>query len=246
MAVSETDICNLALLKLGGAGDSLGGNAIIGNIDDADKVSSFCKLAFPRVRRRVISDLATSDAAFRSTVRFKNLDAQLSSTPEIGNWCFAFNLPGDCLAVISQLSEDHIATRNQKSDYTSDQVNIKYQWETIANSAGTGKILLTNTLSNSDQDGAFIEYAIDTPNTASFTEPLIDCIATLLASEIAPIVGKDLETSERLLVKYLQVAFPTAKKENLFGYNSSARPIRNFRGGRSSVFPIFPENLTRR
>ena len=246
MSQAETDICNLALLKLGGAGDALNGNALINSIDGTDKVSSFCKLAFPRVRRRVTSDLATSDAPFRSTIRFKDLDAQLSDTPEIGNWCFAFNLPGDCLVVVCQFDEDHIATRNQKSDYISEQVNIKYQWETIANSAGTGKIFLTNTLSNSDQNGAFIEYVIDTPNANSFSEPMIDCIATLLASEIAPIVGKDIETSEGMLVKYLQVAFPTAKKENLYGYNFSARPIGNYRGGRSSVFPVFPENRRRR
>jgi len=235
MAVSETDIANLALGKIGGAGDAVSGNAFISSINGSDKVSSWMKISFPRVRRRVIRDLATSHAPFRSTLRFLNLDAQLSSTPEIGNWTYAFNLPGDCLAVVSQFDEDSIARRSQKADYVSNAANIVYQFEEVANEAGTGKILLTDTLSNTDQDGAFIEYVIDTPNTASFSEEMIECIATLLASGVSPVIGKDIETSDNMLVKYREVAVPNAKRANLFDFNFSARPIPNYKGGRSEV-----------
>lgn len=235
MALTETNIANLALGKLGGAGDALNGNAFISSINGSDKVSSWMKISFPRARRRSIKDLVTGNAPFRSTVRFKDLGAELASTPEIGNWSHAFKLPANCLAVISQFSEDSIASRSQKSDYVSNAANINYQFEQIANEAGTGLILLTDTLSNTDQDGAFIEYVIDTPNTASFSEELIECIATLLASGVSPVIGRDIETSDNMLLKYLEVAVPNAKRANLFDFNFSSRPIPNYKGGRSEV-----------
>jgi len=232
---SETQIANLALGKLGGAGDVLGGNAFITSIDGTDKVSSWCKLAFPRIRRRVIADLATSQAPFRSTVRFADLDAELSSgdLPEIGQYEHAFNLPGDCLVVIRQFSENSISSRDSRA-YRSMDTMVNYQWDVVANLAGSGKILLTDTLSNLNADSAFIEYVIDTPNTGGFTEGMIDCIATLLASEVAPVVGRGMDASDRMLVKYEQIVKPNAIKENLAGFNHSARQISNYRGGRST------------
>ena len=232
---TETDIANLALGKIGGAGEALTGNAFITDINGSDKVSTWCKLNFPRVRRRVIKDAAVGRAPFRSTLRFADLGAELADFPEIGTWTHAFNLPADSLLVINQFAEDLMAARRQPSDYTSNAVNLNYQWEAIANSDGTGLILLTDTLSNSDQDSAFIEYVIDTPNTASFNEEMIECIATLLASGVAPIVGANVKVSDEQLAKYLQVALPAAKAANQNDFNSSARPIANYNGGRNEV-----------
>ena len=84
---SETEIYNLGLGKLGGAGDALNGNAFISSIDGDDKVSSWGKLAFPRVRRKVISDLAASDAPFRSTARFLDMGVAVAAAnlPEIAS-----------------------------------------------------------------------------------------------------------------------------------------------------------------
>jgi len=231
---TETEICNIALGKLGGAGDVGGGNAFISSIDGSDKVSSWCKLVFPRVRRTVISDLATSKAPFRSTVRFKDLGAVISEAnrPEIGNYTYAFNLPGDCLTVVSQFIEGSVVTRDQRA-YSAPGGNVFNQWEVVANSSGTGKILLTDYLTNEDEDSAFIEYVIDTPATGGFSEELINCIATMLASEVAPMVGRDMEASNTMMAKYEQVVLPKAKKANLAGFNNSARNVSNYRGGRS-------------
>jgi len=231
---TETGIYNIALGKLGGAGDSETGTAFIASIDGDDKVSQWGKLAFPRIRRTVIIDLATSKAPFRSTIRFKGLDAAVADDdlPEIGGWKYAFNLPGDCLAVISQVSEGSIATRDQRA-YSDPGGNVYYQWESVANKAGTGKILLTDNLSNTDGDSAFIEYVIDTPDTGGFTENMIDCIATLLASEVAPMIGRDMEASQAMRALYENVVLPKAKKANVAGFNNSARTISNYRGGRN-------------
>ena len=234
--MTETDISNLALGKLGGAGEVLGGNAFIDSIDGTDKVSSWCKLAFPRIRRRVITELAVVGAPFRSTVRFLDLGAAIAdaSLPEIGNYSYAFNLPNTVLAVVRQFNEDVIASRDRRA-YRATETEVNYQWEVMANLAGTGKILVTDTLSNADQDSAFIEHVIDTPATGGFTEGMVDCIATLLASEVAPVVGREMDASDRMLMRYERVVKKNAIRENLAGFNHSARQTTNYRGGRSQT-----------
>jgi len=234
--MTETDISNLALGKLGGAGEVLGGNAFIDSIDGTDKVSSWCKLAFPRIRRRVITELAVVGAPFRSTVRFLDLGAAIAdaSLPEIGNYSYAFNLPNTVLAVVRQFNEDSIASRDRRA-YRTTETEVNYQWEVMANLAGTGKILVTDTLSNADQDSAFIEHVIDTPATGGFTEGMVDCIATLLASEVAPVVGREMDASDRMLMRYERVVKKNAIRENLAGFNHSARQTTNYRGGRSQT-----------
>ena len=234
--MTETEISNLALGKLGGAGEVLGGNAFIDSIDGTDKVSSWCKLAFPRIRRRVITELAVVGAPFRSTVRFLDLGAAIAdaSLPEIGNYSYAFNLPNTVLAVVRQFNEDSIASRDRRA-YRTTETEVNYQWEVMANLAGTGKILVTDTLSNADQDSAFIEHVIDTPATGGFTEGMVDCIATLLASEVAPVVGREMDASDRMLMRYERVAKKNAIRENLAGFNHSARQTTNYRGGRSQT-----------
>lgn len=232
---TETSIANLALGKLGGAGDALNGNAFIESIDGSDKVSTWCKFAMPRIRRRVIKKLAILKCPFRSTVRFRDLGAELdeSALPEIGQYEHAFNLPGDCLEVTMQFNENFMQRRQAVTGAQSDVSPVIYQYETIANKAGSGKILLTNIFSNLAGDSAFIEYVIDTPKTGGFSEELIDAIATLLASEVAPVLGRDMEASREMLLEYINVALPNAQAANRHGLNNSVRPIPDYSGGRS-------------
>ena len=229
--VTETEICNIALGKLGGAGEELGGNAFISTINGSDKVSSWCKLAFPRVRRRVIKDLATSGSPFRSTIRFKDLGSNLDSdaVPEIGQYLYAFNLPGDCLMVIRQFNEAAMATRASRGTSIAE-----YHWEEVANRAGSGRILLTDNLSNLAGSSAFIECVVDIDSTAAFTEEMIECIATLLASGVAPVVGADMKASAFMMEQYRKIAIPDAKRANGRGFNNSTKIIPDFSGGRSS------------
>ncbi len=234
----ETEISNLALAKLGGAGDQLNGNAFISDINDSNNVAAACKLFFPRVRRTVIIDLAVLECPFRATIRFAGLGTALSddSVPEIGAWQCAFNLPGDCLQVISQFEESAISIRRGPRTYQTGS-QVTYQWEVVADKDGKGKILLTNTLSNEAHDSAFIDFAIDTPETGSFTEGMIECIATLLAHSIAPLVGRDMESAAFLLQQYKAVAVPAAQAANQRGFNDTARIIPDYSGGRSKVLP---------
>ena len=230
---TETDLANIALGKIGGAGDALSGNAFISSIDGTDKVSTFCKFSLPRVRRRVIIDLASRDCPFRETIRFADLGSAIDSDdlPEIGQYDYAFNIPSDCLIVIRQFDEGSIATRLKPADYVSKE-NTDYQWEIIANAEGNGSIILTDTLSNYDGDSAFVEYSIDITSVNSFSEQLIDCIATLLASELCPVIGRDMESRVAMTQEYYQKSIPDAKRVNQKGYNNSARAIDDYKGGR--------------
>ena len=231
---TETEVCNLALGKIGGAGDALGGNAFITSINGTDKVSAWCKLNFPRVRRRVIKDMAIAGAPFKATVRFGDLGGEVTSLPETGDWEYAFNLPGDCLMVVCQFDEANIAVRRQGNLYTNPTDVLLYQWELIANSAGSGLLFLTDNLTNEDGDSAFIEYIIDTPETGAWNEEMIDAVATLLAVEVCPTVGRDLKTSQALLIKYETLIKAKAKAANMRDFDNRSRYRPGYLGGRTS------------
>jgi len=232
--MTETDLCNISLGKIGGAGDQLQGNAFISSIDGTDNVSTFCKFSLPRVRRRSIIDLAIRECPFRETVRFKDLGAEISDAPEIGQWQYAFNLPSNCLVVIRQFNENSISTRKHPTNYQT-RTNVNYQWEMIANAKGNGKILLTDTLSNYDTDSAFIEYAIDITTVGAFSEQMIECIATLLAAELCPVVGRDMEARAAMMQEYYLKSIPDAQAFNQTGFNDTARTVQDLSGGRNKT-----------
>jgi len=243
---TETDICNLALGKLGGAGDSQSGSAFISSIDGDDKVAQWCKLNFDRVRRRVYIDLALLDCPFRISVKFLDLGTKIDddNLPEIGQWLYAFNLPGDCLHVVSQFNENSISNRVYNGSQ-SPVYPVNYRFEPVSNKDGDGEILLTDTLSNESGDSAFIEYIKDITNTGGFTENLIDCIATLLSSEICPTVGMDVDTANAQLAKYEQIVVPKAQAANQKGHDNTTRSIPDYSGGRSQggAVPSSARNL---
>ena len=232
---SELDVANIGLGKLGGSSEGANGNAFLTNLNGTDKVSQWCKFSFPRIRRRVISDLATAKCPFRNTIRFEDLGAELAadSLPEIGQYDYAFNIPGDYLGLVMQFNENYMQQRQASKGSQSTLSPIIYQCEVVANKAGTGKILLTNTLSNYAGTSAFIEYVIDTPSVGGWSEEMIDCVATLLASEVAAVLGKDIDTSDRMFEKYLRVTLPAAQAANQMGFNATSRSIKDFSGGRS-------------
>lgn len=217
--MTESDIANLSLAgKLGG--DS------IKDINGTDKISSLCRIQLPVCRKKAITDLASLGCPFRETVRYADLGNKLASDklPEIGGWEYAFNLPGDCLAMVRQLDEDFTSNTAKRTEY---------RYETIANKDGNGKLFLTNDFSNSAGTSAFIEYSIDIPNPAGFSQVLIDCIVYSLAAELCPLIGKDTKFADNLLLKYEQIAIPKAKKYNQSQINNYAKETPpNFLGGR--------------
>lgn len=227
---TETDICNLALIKGGGAGDQESGTGLIASIDGTDRVSAQCKLLFPQVRRRVIIDLAKKNAPFKETLMYKDLGGENADPPETGGWEYAFNLPGNVLLVTKQVDWNFKTTQSSITDKPK-----VYRFDVIYE--GTTKILITNDLTNEDGDSAFVQYAFDLKPTGNFSPGMINCIATLLASELAATIGLTDEKRVNLLAEYNAVAIPDAMIFNQAQGNSYARTIQNLKAGRSEFLP---------
>lgn len=150
----------------------------------------------------------------------------ISDRPEIGQWSYAFSLPSDYHAMVRHCDESYTVK---------DGVRKEYQYQTILNRDSDALILLTNDLTNADADSAYIEYVIDQIDTDLFSDALAECIATLLAAELCPILGRDLKTRQQILLEYDQFTVPNAKRFNQSQFNNSAKIVPDYSGGRSQV-----------
>ena len=228
---TETDVANIALGKIGGGGDSDNTSAFITSINGSDKVSQACKRFFPHCRQLVISEMAVLKTPFRETAKFKDLGSELDADVEVGQWEYAFNLPGDFLSMSMQFDESRMSERHNQ--------NYQYRFDVVANNSQDGYILLTNDLCNYNDDGeadsAFIEYAFDLKKTGAWSEGMIDCIATRLAAMLCPIVGQGNEVRRAMMQEYKLVAIPFAQAYSQAQSNNSAYTVPNFLGGRNET-----------
>ena len=135
--------------------------------------------------------------------------------------------------------------QTDETPLTRDGVKTEYQNKPILNKDGDGLILLSNSLTNRNGNGAYIEYCIDQTAFAIFSPALDECIATLLAAELCPIVGRDLETRQALLAEYDRFTVPEAQRNNQSQANKTARHIPDFSGGRTrgSIIPRVGSDL---
>jgi hypothetical protein len=157
----------------------------------------------------------------------------VSYCPEMGPWSYAFILPSDFFTIVRQCDELYTSD----ADYTVRQgVRKKYQCQPILNRDGDGHLLLSNDLSNANADGAYIEYCIDQTTFALFSDAFEECIATLLAAEMCPILGKNMKVRQDLLLEYDQYTVPAAKRAIQSQIdNSSKSVLPDYSGGRSAV-----------
>lgn len=227
MGSTQVAVVNKALGKIGGAGDQINGEAFLTNLNGTDKVTTWVNSCYSPVCQKVITDLAALDCPFRETLKYADLGAEVDTDdlPEIAGWEHAFDLPADCLAVVKQFEEED-DDGEPEADYT-------YQFEKILNKLGTGWLLLTNNYSNADGDSAYISYVIDQTDETLWSEALIDCVATYLAAELCPVLGKDIKTRFAMLQEYNERAIPEAKRFNMTQLNLTAATVNDYKGGRS-------------
>lgn len=234
--MTESDLANLAAIKIGGFGDQATGSGFIASIDGEDKISNWCKTLLPVCRQNTIVDLAIMDCPYRETIKYYDCGAALAgvSLPEIGQWAYAFNIPNNCLSLVAQINEDSLSNTTLPRK--------KYRCEPIANKTNNGRILLTNELSNHELDSAFIEYVADVTNVAAYSTPLINCIVILLASELCSYLNKDGKLRQSLLIEYEQLTKKNAMKFNQKQFNNyettdtlyTKKGRGSYLGGRSS------------
>lgn len=148
----------------------------------------------------------------------------VSYAPEIGPYNFAFNLPSDYFAAVRQTDETVATHRGVKTEY---------QFKPILNKDGNGFIWLTNDKTNSAGTSAYIEYCTDQIDFTLFSTAFEESIAMLLAAELCPNLGRDLETRQALLVEYQALTIIEAKRNNLSQFDNEAHTPGNYRGGRS-------------
>ncbi|KKM80628.1 hypothetical protein LCGC14_1337950 [marine sediment metagenome] len=148
----------------------------------------------------------------------------VSKVPEMGAWTYAFNLPSDFFALVRQTNE--FATREQGTRRT-------YQSKPILNIDGDGFLLLSNSLTNCDADSAYIEYVIDQTTFAMFSPQFDECLAMLLAAELSPLVGRDTEFRQAMLVEYENRTIPKAKRDNQSDSDLTSKFVPDYSGGRS-------------
>lgn len=234
---TETDVCNVGLGKIGGAGDQASGTGIIASINGRDRVSARCKLWLPRVRRRVLGDLGKAKAPPREALVFTDLGTETTPTLKMGGWNYAFNLPADTIQVMRQIDEKFVTAKSSITD-TVTEYSFQVRWQ------DTTQILFTNKLSNSDGDSAFVERLFDQIRTGTWNDTLIDAVATLLGSELVATVGAVDKERTRLLAEYKTVCLPTAIAFNQRQDDDFVRTVTDYSGGRSSgAVPILSGDL---
>lgn len=225
---TETEICNIGLGKIGGAGDQESGTGLIADINGTDRVSVRCKLWFPRVRRRVLGDLAKMRTPPKNALVFTDLGTEITPTIKMGGWEYAFNVKNNTIAVMRQIDEEFVTVKTSIT-HKIKEYPFQIRWQ------DTTMILFTNTLSNSDNDSAFVERVFDQKLTGTWGDDFIDAVATLLGSELVPTVGAVDEERVRLLLEYDNRALPKASAEAQAQDNDFKREVSNYKGGRNET-----------
>ena len=156
VAHSETDLCNLALIMVGG-------DTILNLDDDTDTDGNavLCRQTFPLTK-----DICLTRWEWNGATKFADLGgARNDADQEQASWVYVFNLPDDCLHVIAQIDEGN--------------ADKKFKHKVM------GRQLFTNDLSNEDGTSAYIEY-ISTSEIANFSPQLLEYIVLKQAIVMAP------------------------------------------------------------
>lgn len=163
---SEVDICNLALAHLG---DS----ATVASISPAESTAqaAHCARFYPIARDRLLALHPWGFATRRAALAL--LESEAATTP----WSYTYAAPNQLLTMLAVLADD--ATEDGESQ--------PFERETKAD--GT-EVVLTN------QEDAVGRYTVLVTDTTKFSPLFVDCLAWLLASDLAgPIVKGDAGTA---------------------------------------------------
>lgn len=162
--VSDTQICNLAISRLGQ-------KVLLGNLEtDAGSTASLCRLHYPICRDSTLQAHPWNFAIKRAALVVDN-----NATPN-HEYDYAFALPTDCLRVLRTGYEANGWRSNDEATVQAwGQPNIIYRIESGAN----GKMLLIN------EATVNIEYIAKITNTAAYDPLFVDLLAQRIAAELA-------------------------------------------------------------
>lgn len=158
-ASSDTEVCNIALTRIG--------HAMISNLDEGTKASDLCRLHYPICRDSLLRAHPWNFAIKRATLA-------LSAIAPNHEFNYQHALPADCLKVIRTGFE---------ADGTVSQAVygfpgiMGYQSQLVPYRI-EGRFLLCN------EDTVKIEYVAQITDTAQFDELFTDLLAQRIAAEI--------------------------------------------------------------
>ena len=190
---SETEICNLALIKYG--------DRLITSINDDSKEGRACKVLFPLMRDEMLYAHPWNFA-----MRRVDITGSISTSPIFG-YDYAYQLPPDCLRVweLYDPYTDSTATRIWYSEGQLDKINVVTEetWEVERDQ------LLTDR-----EEDIFIRYVIQVTESGYFNPAFSNCLATRLAAELAVKLAKSRSMRTELLQELDSVVLPEARRLN--------------------------------
>ena len=181
MAVSNVEICNMALSRVG--------SYRISSIDDASVEGRSCKLHYEQARDSVLRD---HDWGFaRKRLPLSTL------AEEYDGWEFAYLYPPDCVNVRKIYDGNGSSTGTSYDIDKNRYVPIgKVQYEIATNSGKNQKIIL------SDKEDALLIYTARVTDANMFDSIFVQALSWRLAAELAiPLRGK-IEFQDSFIQKY--------------------------------------------
>lgn len=167
MAASDTEIANLALLRVGST------VAISSLSEQGSSEALACRTVYAQARDILLEEWDWPFARRRATL------AQLSSTRT--DWGYVYALPSDCVA-------PRVIIPGGRRDVAEDQ---KTPFQVEANDTGDGQVLLC------DVSQAELRYTMRFTAVGRFTPGFCNALSWLMASELAMALKKDKELADR-------------------------------------------------
>lgn len=159
-ATSETEICNLALTRIG--------HGLITSLSENSKAAEVCNLHYARTRNAVLR-------AFPWNFAVKRVTLSLSTTTPNHEFTHQHALPTDCLKVLRTSWEADGASGTAIYGFPG---VMGYAYD-VAPYRIEGRFLVCN------ESVARIEYIAEIADPAQFDELFVDVLAQRLAAEIA-------------------------------------------------------------
>jgi len=169
MAMTKTQICNLALARIGQ-------DVFIGNVDtEQSKPARLCRLFYDLLLEEVLGDFEWSFT--QSVVLLTPVDGD----PPIG-WQYQFALPSDCLTptqVTDESGARYWSVYIQNSDFSLTLNSLTPPFKTMRSASAGGVVLVT------DLPDAYLIYQARSTETGDYSAAFTSALAWRLAVELS-------------------------------------------------------------
>jgi len=193
-SVSEVQLCNLALSRLGCPG--------IQSLSEASRQARACSLHYPVARDAVLRDHPWTFARKEQTLA-------LVSDETVSGWDYVYQYPTDCLNAIR--IHDETASADPDSYYDDTQATYssskKIEFEVVASEDLDARRIVSN------QENAILVYTAAVTNPVVFDSLFSQALVLQLASAMAVALKRSQSLAKNLYQEYL-VVLGVAKASN--------------------------------